>query len=358
MRGRQPSGTPHVVLEMGVAAIDDHVASAEQLPEHFTVDSVARPPDHDPGGARRRQLGDAFSGSQRRWRPPRPAPPPPLVEVVDHAGVAAAHKRRTMLAPIRRAHHPQLHRRLRQAGQSNSGLRRPRCLRIRSARVAPVSSHRPETWKTSCYDPAGKNVRIVTSEGATGMGRLDAVIRRFMPREERFHELLSEDTQNLTRAARLFASIARSTSLEDRRVKLTELKALEHFGDQTTRRIFDALNSTFITPLDREDIHSIATNLDDVLDFLESVAQNLVLFELAESPEALRQFADIVVEMVEEIDRITAMLWNLSRAGASRSRWGVSSSRPRRPLYAALIADLSSQAGRRSRSQVERGTTG
>ena len=174
------------------------------------------------------------------------------------------------------------------------------------------------------------------------MGRLDAVIRRFMPREERFHELLSEDTQNLTRAARLFATIARSTSLEERRVKLTELKALEHSGDQITRRIFDALNSTFITPLDREDIHSIATNLDDVLDFMESVAQNLVLFELAESPEALRQFGDILVEMVTEIDSITAMLWNLARAAAIQEKMVRVSELENRAdaLHGAVIADL------------------
>ena len=59
-------------------------------------------------------------------------------------------------------------------------------------------------------------------------------------------------------AAQLFAEIAHSSNLEDRRVKVVELKALEHEGDLITREIFDALNSTFITPFDREDIRSIA----------------------------------------------------------------------------------------------------
>lgn len=174
------------------------------------------------------------------------------------------------------------------------------------------------------------------------MGRWDAFIRRFMPREERFHELLAEDTQNLTRAAQLFAAVARSTSLEERRVKITELKALEHEGDQNTRRIFDALNSTFITPLDREDIHSIATNLDDILDFMEAVAHNLVLFELADSPEALRQFADILVAMVEEIDRITGLLWNLAKAPLIQEKMVRVSELENRAdaLYSTVIADL------------------
>jgi len=140
----------------------------------------------------------------------------------------------------------------------------------------------------------------------------DAVIKWLMPKEERFHELLAKDTANLVRGARLFADIASSGSLEERRVKHVELKALEHDGDGITRQIFDALNSTFITPFDREDIRELATDLDDILDYLEAVAHNLVLFELEDSPEALRRFAGILVEMAQEIDRMTALLWDMA----------------------------------------------
>jgi predicted phosphate transport protein (TIGR00153 family) len=141
--------------------------------------------------------------------------------------------------------------------------------------------------------------------------RADSVIRWFMPKEERFHELLGKDTENLLAAARLFAEIAKSTSLDDRRVNAVRLKALEHDGDQVTRQIFEALNSSFITPLDREDIRSIASLLDDILDYLESVAQYLVLFELKESTKAMRQFAAILVAMAEAIDRGTRLVWDL-----------------------------------------------
>ncbi len=139
----------------------------------------------------------------------------------------------------------------------------------------------------------------------------DSVIKRFMPRGDRFQLLLARDTEHLVRATRVFAEIAASANLEERRVKVVALKALEHDGDQLTRQIFDALNTTFLTPLDREDIRWIATDLDDILDYLEGVAQYLILFELHESPEALRQFAGILVEMVEEIDRITRLVWDM-----------------------------------------------
>ena len=140
----------------------------------------------------------------------------------------------------------------------------------------------------------------------------DAVIKWLMPKEERFHELLAKDTANLVRGARIFVDIASSVSLEQRRVKHVELKAVEHDGDGITRQVFDALNSTFITPFDREDIRELATDLDDILDYLEAVAHNLVLFELEESPEALRRFADILVEMVQVIDLMTGFIWDLA----------------------------------------------
>jgi predicted phosphate transport protein (TIGR00153 family) len=142
--------------------------------------------------------------------------------------------------------------------------------------------------------------------------RGDKIVKFFMPKEERFHELLDRDTQHLLQSARLFLEVARSTSLEDRKAKVAQLKALEHDGDLITRDIFNALNSTFITPLDREDIRTIATDLDDILDYMEGVAQYLILFEIHESPEPLRKFAEIIVAMVEEIHKATGMVWDLS----------------------------------------------
>jgi predicted phosphate transport protein (TIGR00153 family) len=140
---------------------------------------------------------------------------------------------------------------------------------------------------------------------------IDKVIKWFMPKEERFHELLEKATQNLLHAAKVFAEIAHASSLEERRVKGVQLKALEREGDQITRQIFEALNSTFITPFDREDIRSLGSDLDDILDHLESVAKYLVLFELADAPEALRRFAEILSDMAVEIDRIRTLLWDM-----------------------------------------------
>ena len=130
---------------------------------------------------------------------------------------------------------------------------------------------------------------------------LDKVLRWFMPKEERFHELLDRDTRHLLKSAQLFLEIARSGDFADRQAKTKELSALEHEGDLITRDVFNALNSTFITPLDREDIHGLASGLDDVLDCIEGVASRMWTFKLAKPTPEVKKLVDVIVKAVEQI---------------------------------------------------------
>jgi predicted phosphate transport protein (TIGR00153 family) len=144
--------------------------------------------------------------------------------------------------------------------------------------------------------------------------KADRIIKALLPREERFHELVARDSDNLVKAVKVFSEIVHTTNFEERRVKTVQLKSLEHEGDEITREVFDALNRSFITPFDRDDIQSIAVDLDNILDYLESAVQYLVLFELHESPDGLRQFGDILVKMVHEIDQATKLMWHQDNA--------------------------------------------
>jgi hypothetical protein len=155
-------------------------------------------------------------------------------------------------------------------------------------------------------------MRPSRGRGGAGLKKFDGVIKALLPKEERFHEILARDTANLVKAVKIFVEIARTSNFEERRIKSVELKAVEHDGDMITREVFDALNQSFITPFDRDDIQSIAIDLDNILDYLEGAAQYLVLFELHESPDALRQFADILVTMIEQIDAATGLMWDLA----------------------------------------------
>jgi predicted phosphate transport protein (TIGR00153 family) len=173
---------------------------------------------------------------------------------------------------------------------------------------------------------------------------IDSFMKILMPKNNGFRSLLGRDTANLHRAAALLAEVARSASLEERRLKVVELRGKEHEGDQITRQIFEALNTTFITPLDREDIRSLASALDDILDDMDEVAQYVVLFELAAAPEALVQFADILLEMAREIEEATGLVWNLSTANVKAAQQAIvhvsDLENQADSLYNTVIADL------------------
>ena len=172
----------------------------------------------------------------------------------------------------------------------------------------------------------------------------DAFMKLLMPRNDAFRGLLSQDAENLRKAAGLFAEVARADNLERRRLKGVELRAREHDGDQVTRQIFELLNRSFITPLDREDIRSIASGLDDILDHMDEVAQYLVLFEPSSAPEALVQFADILVDMTREIEHASGLIWNLSAAHVKAAQEAIvhvsDLENQADSLYNTVIADL------------------
>jgi predicted phosphate transport protein (TIGR00153 family) len=181
---------------------------------------------------------------------------------------------------------------------------------------------------------------------------LDSIIRSLMPKDDQYRGLLARGTANLHQAARIFAELARSDRLETRRVKGVELRAKEHEGDQITRQIFEALNKTFITPLDREDIRQLASDLDNILDHIDEVTQFLILFELAEAHEALVQFADILVAMTGEIDKATSLIWTLSATNLKATQESIvrvsDLENQADSLYNTMIADLFKQECRDS----------
>jgi predicted phosphate transport protein (TIGR00153 family) len=77
---------------------------------------------------------------------------------------------------------------------------------------------------------------------------------------------------------------------------------VEHAGDLVTHEIMRRLNTTFITPLDREDIHELATRLDDVLDYIEAAAERLVVYHIKEPTSACRAMVDVIVAQIEAMD--------------------------------------------------------
>lgn len=124
---------------------------------------------------------------------------------------------------------------------------------------------------------------------------------RLLPREARFFELFAELSDYLTEGAKLLRS-----TLEDPRdlkMKVEQVQAIEHKGDRTTHAIISKLNQTFITPFDREDIHKLASSLDDVLDFTNAAATRLALYKINEPPPAAAELAGLIILQSEALAR-------------------------------------------------------
>jgi len=123
---------------------------------------------------------------------------------------------------------------------------------------------------------------------------------RLTPREDSFFQLFAEAANNLTIAARLMVDLISDTS--DREQIAEKMRACEHLGDDKTHAIMRRLNESFITPFDREDIYRLASNLDDVMDFMEAAADLVVLYQIERLPkEVIRQ-----VEVLERAAELTA----------------------------------------------------
>jgi uncharacterized protein len=122
---------------------------------------------------------------------------------------------------------------------------------------------------------------------------------RIFPREERFFELFVEDAANVAAAARRLEAMLRSYA--DREQAAKELLAMEHRGDEISHEIGRRLNTTFVTPFDREDIIALISSLDDVLDLVEEVGDTFLLYNIsAPTPAAIEQ-AGIIVKQSDAL---------------------------------------------------------
>src|SRR5947208_6517415 len=120
---------------------------------------------------------------------------------------------------------------------------------------------------------------------------------RLLPREEEFFDLFVEVATRSTLAAQHLRELFAAPP--DRRIAHVEaIKRLEHEADQVTHEVVNRLDRTFITPLDREDIHQLASDLDDVMDAMDGTARRSQIFRLGVAPEGVKQLTDVIERMV------------------------------------------------------------
>lgn len=117
---------------------------------------------------------------------------------------------------------------------------------------------------------------------------------RLIPRDEQFFVLFAEITKRITASAQLLSQLfAEPARLEH---YCTAIKTLEHEADELTHEVNLRLDKSFVTPLDREDIHTLASRLDNVVDLIDGTARRAQMFRIADVREPARRMADVLVK--------------------------------------------------------------
>jgi predicted phosphate transport protein (TIGR00153 family) len=129
---------------------------------------------------------------------------------------------------------------------------------------------------------------------------------RLIPREERFFTDLSAMADAIAEGAAVFEEILSADPPAVARAG--EVQAIEHRCDDLTHDIVERLNRTFVTPIDREDIHALADSLDDVMDAIDSAADSLSLYRIDSIRPEARQQAALIRRSVEQLRRALASL--------------------------------------------------
>jgi uncharacterized protein len=158
-----------------------------------------------------------------------------------------------------------------------------------------------------------------------------------IPRELAFFDLLEQAADGAATGARELAALIDELPHGEERWR--RIRDLEHAGDDLTHRILSLLANTFVTPVDREDIHQLASMTDDVLDSLEAVSDLLVLHAIAEPVPHLRQQADVLVRAT---DAVSAVMRSLRSYGANGRTWADITRLEREGdrVYRRAVADL------------------
>ena len=120
---------------------------------------------------------------------------------------------------------------------------------------------------------------------------------RLRPVDSSFYALFTESAQHLVVGAGLLAEMLADTS--DKAGVATRMRAAEHDADDTTHTLFKRVNTTFVTPFDREDIYSLGSGLDDVMDMMDEVVDLILLYEVKFLPPELSQQVEVLQRCAE-----------------------------------------------------------
>jgi len=141
------------------------------------------------------------------------------------------------------------------------------------------------------------------------------ILQYLIPQDKKFFPLLEKASGNLLIISKTLVEMVNSNSPEKRKELIREIERLEHVGDATTHEILSELSANFITPFDREDIHSLVTSLDDIVDYIHGSAKRIELYKVTEMTTAIIKISELILQGSEELHNAVCGLRNIKKNG-------------------------------------------
>jgi uncharacterized protein len=140
---------------------------------------------------------------------------------------------------------------------------------------------------------------------------LNSVMKIFMPKDKVFYSLFEEVAATVALMGRLMKEVVAETDFDKRGLIIAKIEDLEHVNDDLTHKIFTELGRNFITPFDREDIHYLASALDDIADYIFSSAKKINFYKVNPADEGIQKMADLIEQGSEQIKNAVIELRNM-----------------------------------------------
>ena len=143
--------------------------------------------------------------------------------------------------------------------------------------------------------------------------KFDRIIQALLPHDEKFFVLFDKLSVTIVEAADTLRTLP-ALPKSEREGTIKKIQEIEHKADSITHEIFTELNSTFVTPLDREDIHKLASALDDVVDLIDGSANRFHLYKIKKNSADIQRLTDIIYQSSIELQRGVALITDTRRA--------------------------------------------
>ncbi|HRE51323.1 MAG TPA: DUF47 family protein [Flavitalea sp.] len=133
----------------------------------------------------------------------------------------------------------------------------------------------------------------------------------FMPKDRVFYSLFEEVADTVSKMGKLLKAVVKEPDYDKRAILTSQIEDLEHINDDLTHQIFTELGRNFITPFDREDIHYLATSLDDICDYIFGTAKKLNFYKVNPSDQGIQKMAELIEQSSEQISLAVRELRNM-----------------------------------------------